>query len=156
MDVIPLKMKRKTFTFSIATLIALLAICSVVFALLAADWERPSVQQKCKTILQKQLSGRDVTGEWLFEHHNPSFDTFKFESKHKLRSLQSQIETLSIPGYKLTNDWSSGNCGYTRARWYIEQSSGATLYIGITWVPIDKCNRVAFVWHRAPASINAG
>ena len=148
-------MKSRRFTLSIAALIGIVTVFSILLALFTHDWERPTVSQKCHVVLQKQLDPTIATGEWLFEFHNSRIDTFEFETSRKRSVVMRQIESLSISNYELTSDWASENSGYTTARWYAEPNLNATLHIGIKWVPADKRNRVRFVWHK-PSPKSAG
>lgn len=141
-------MAKRKLRFTIAAMFLATAVVAVVFWVsVPRGFNSLSIERRCKIVISRHLSNTPNRPDELFEYHGPDFDTYEFRCNGDPQSLKRRIEQIEIPDYRVTRNWTIGNCGYSNSQLLTHNKTGATLYLGITWVPIGKYNKITFVWH---------
>ena len=141
-------MAKRKLRFTIANMLFFTVVVSVaVWAFVPRGFDSLSVEQRCNIVISRHLSGTPTKPEELFEYHG-HVDTYRFECKGNPQSIKSRIENLEIPDYRVTRNWTTGNCGYSDSQLLTHNQTGETLHLGITWVPLGKYYKITLVWNK--------
>lgn len=142
-------MSKPKLTFAIAALLVVIAVVVVAVWLVPRDFEALPVARKVEIAVARQLEP-DASGprDGLSESHSPLVDTYEFKCDSSYNATILRLSSFEVPGYKLTKDWDAGSSGYKNVRTYTDSRTGATVNLGVTWVPAEKHCKVALVWRK--------